>query len=99
MIVTTTMTMAMVMLIGTVLTTPAYAGGAAFDHDEAYEDIPGANECWYDGYEDGQNNPFSQDRNEECEDKGNQYYRAFLHGCESVEGNSKDSCEKATDAD
>jgi hypothetical protein len=74
-----------------------YAGGPERDYDEAYEDIPGANECWYDGYADGQDNPFNHDRNEECKDKGNQYYRAFIHGCKSVEGNTEDTCETATD--
>jgi hypothetical protein len=51
------------------------------DYDERYEDIPGAPECWHDGYTDGQDHPFNHDRNEECKDNGNQYYRAFIHGC------------------
>ena len=75
----------------------AYATGATRDYDEAYEDVPGAPECWYDGYEDGQNNGFNQDRNEECgEDKGDQYYRAFIQGCIDA-NNSKDICERFTD--
>jgi hypothetical protein len=45
----------------------AYAGGPRMDWDERYEDIPGAPECWVDGFDDGQNNPFDHGRNEECE--------------------------------
>jgi hypothetical protein len=30
------------------------------------EDIPGAPECCFDGYADGQDRPFNHDRNEEC---------------------------------
>jgi hypothetical protein len=53
-------------------------------------DLPGANECWYDGYDEN-NNPINQDRYEECgEDKCNQYYRAFIHGCKST-GNSEET--------
>ena len=74
-----------------------YAGGPKRDYDERYEDIPGANECWYDGYADGQDHPFNHDRYEDCKDKGNQYYCAFIHGCKSVEGNTEDTCESATD--
>lgn len=74
-----------------------FAGGSERDYDEAYEDIPGANECWFDGYADGQDHPFNQDRYEGCKDKGNQYYRAFIHGCLSVDGNTQEICESATD--
>lgn len=75
-----------------------HAGGSERDYDERYKNIPGAPECWYDGYADGQDHLFNHDRNEECKDKGNQYYRAFIHGCLSVEGNTKEVCESATDA-
>lgn len=74
-----------------------YATGAARDYDERYEDIPGANECWFDGYSDGENDRFNHDKDDACQDKGNQYYRAFIYGCMSVEGNTKDACESATD--
>jgi hypothetical protein len=30
-------------------------------------------------------------------DKGDQYYRAFIHGCKSVEGNTEDIRMSATD--
>lgn len=74
------------------------AGGPRMDWDERYEDIPGAPECWIDGWDDGQNGSFDHDRNRECEDKGNQYYRAFIHGCKVVEGNTEEVCENATDS-
>jgi hypothetical protein len=90
--------MAVAIVIFIALQQTVFATGAARDYDEAYEDVPGAPECWYDGYEDGQNNGFNQDRNEECgSDKGDQYYRAFIHGCKSVEGNTEDICEAFTD--
>jgi hypothetical protein len=74
-----------------------HAGAPERDYDERYEDIPGTNECWYDGYADGQEYPFNHDRNEECKAKGNQYYRAFIEGCKAVEGNTEDTWERATD--
>lgn len=74
----------------------AYAGGPRMDWDERYEDIPGAPECWVDGFDDGQNNPFEHERNDECKDKGNQYYRAFIVGCKEA-GNTEEVCEAFTD--
>ena len=47
-----------------------YAGGPERDYHERYEDVPDANECWYDGYTDGKDHPFDDDRNRECKDKG-----------------------------
>jgi hypothetical protein len=53
-----------------ILLLPVYAGGVARDYDEKYDDIPGANECWYDGYLDGENNSYNHDRGDECKDRG-----------------------------
>lgn len=86
-------------VLTTTTTTTAYAGGAALDYDERYEHIPGAPQCWFDGYADGEDSSYNQDKGDECKDKGNQYYVAFIYGCLSVEGNTKDVCESATDAD
>lgn len=55
----------------------------------------GAPECQVDGFDDGQNNPFDHDRNKECEDKGNQSYRAFIVGCKEA-GNTEEVCEAFT---
>jgi hypothetical protein len=51
--------------------------------------------CKNDGYADGQDNPFSQELYEMC---GDTYYDSFIEGCMSVEGNTRDECEQATDA-
>ncbi|MGH9987662.1 MAG: hypothetical protein ACRD8W_27285, partial [Nitrososphaeraceae archaeon] len=61
--------------------------------------------CSDDGYEDGKNNPFDQERNQECDelDKSfgvevsqSTYYQAFMKGCMDS-GNSQDICEAFTD--
>ena len=51
--------------------------------------------CKNDGIYDGKNNPFSQGLYEMC---GDTYYDAYIKGCMSVEGNTRDMCESATDA-
>lgn len=56
-----------------------------------------AGDCWQDGSRDGQNSGFNEDRNNECRDKGNQYYEAWLHGCENVD-NTEDNCVCSTDS-
>jgi hypothetical protein len=55
-------------------------------------------DCYDDGYEDGRNNPFDHERNSGCDDYGRAYYEGFIDGCVSVEGNTGDVCESATDA-
>ncbi|MFZ0555516.1 MAG: hypothetical protein WBL67_09105 [Nitrososphaeraceae archaeon] len=55
--------------------TNVYASGARLDYDAKYVPIQSAPECWKDGYDDGQNNPFGEDRHEECKfNVGSQYY-------------------------
>jgi hypothetical protein len=59
------------------------------------------NSCYNAGYDDGQNNPFNHDTYDHCadEDGGDQaYYDGFIDGCMSVEGNTREICESATDA-
>jgi hypothetical protein len=81
-----------------------YAGGARSDWSDHYDNIPGAPECWQDGYDDGQNDSFDQDRHEECifdvpEEVSNfnePYYEAFIHGCRHA-GNTEETCERFTD--
>jgi hypothetical protein len=51
--------------------------------------------CEGDGLYDGKNNPFSQELYDMC---GDTYYQAFIEGCMSVEGNTRDVCESAADA-
>lgn len=57
--------------------------------------------CEADGYEAGQDGSFSQELYEQCEEVGgaDAYYDAFIEGCMSVEGNTENVCEQATDAD
>jgi hypothetical protein len=57
-------------------------------------------EYYKSGYNDGQNGPFSQGTYNHCgEGNGDEdYYNGFVDGCMSVEGNTRDVCESATDA-
>lgn len=58
-----------------------FGGGPRLDWDERYEDIPGAPECWVDGYDAGFANVFDDDRDGECKDKGDQYSASWKWGC------------------
>lgn len=71
-------------------------GNDSINYDSLKEEIAG--KCWDDGYEDGRNHPFDHDRNRGCDDYGRSYYDGFIAGCVSVEGNTKEVCELATDA-
>ena len=51
--------------------------------------------CEGDGIYDGKNNPFSQEFYKMC---GEPYYQGFIEGCMSIEGNTREACEMATDA-
>ena len=57
--------------------------------------------CEADGSEAGRDGPFNQELYEQCGEVGgaDAYYEGFIEGCMSVEGNTKDVCESATDAD
>jgi hypothetical protein len=66
-----------------------FAGGARMDWSDPYDNVPDATDCQIDGYDDGQNGPFDQERHEEYivnmtrdVSRFNQpYYEAFIHGC------------------
>src|SRR5215207_11625633 len=51
--------------------------------------------CFERGVRDGEEHPFNQDTYNEC---GDDYYKGFIKGCISVEGNDREICESATDA-
>jgi hypothetical protein len=51
--------------------------------------------CFEQGIVDGEDHPFNQRTYSNC---GDDYYQGFLEGCMSVEGNTRDACESATDA-
>jgi hypothetical protein len=82
-----------------------YAGGPRHDYPENLEDVPGAPECWSDGFDDGANNNFNEDRDRECVDKGNLYDRGFDAGLKSCtdenmerSSNVRSDCEDAREA-
>ena len=57
----------------------------------------GKYDCFNTGYQDGQEHPFDRERYEECKAAASSYYHGFINGCMSVEGNTRDICESATD--
>ena len=64
-------------------------------------DSSGDSSCYNSGFNDGQNGPFSQPTWDHCGDEeggDDAYYEGFIDGCISVEGNTRDVCESATDA-
>jgi hypothetical protein len=57
--------------------------------------------CGDAGYDDGRDGPFSQGTYDHCGDEvggDDAYYNGFIDGCMSVEGNTRDVCESATDS-
>jgi hypothetical protein len=62
------------------------------DHDDKRS--YGDGNCYKKGVSDGKDNPFNSRTFEKC---GHDYYKGFIKGCTSVEGNTKDVCESATD--
>lgn len=99
------MIVAIIPVLMLMLVPNVYAGGPRGDWFGEYADVPGAVQCWYDGYDDGQENPFDQDRHKECifdeigfkeEDRHKPYYKAFIIGCVYAD-NDKEICERFTD--
>jgi hypothetical protein len=77
--------------------------------DWSDENIEALRECTEQGYEDGRNGPFDHSEFKKCEalsssiepeleGESSTYYEAFIEGCLSVEGNTEEVCESATDA-
>ena len=59
-----------------------YASGPRLDYDERYEDVPGAPECWVDGYDAGFAQRYDEDRANECNRiPGDQYNASWQYGC------------------
>lgn len=70
-----------------------YASGARGDTDEKYDGIPGAGDCWAEGYDIGLEFSINKDRLKECETSiGNPYFDAFVYGCIDA-GNTRYDCE------
>src|SRR5919106_1272276 len=69
-----------------------FAGGPRLDYDETYEDIPGAPDCWVDGYDAGFAEVCVTDRANQGNDiPGDQYNRSWSYGC-SDRGLTEDEC-------
>jgi hypothetical protein len=54
-------------------------------------------DCFNAGYRDGLDHPFDHEKYEECKAAASSYYHGFINGCMSVEGNTREVCENATD--
>jgi len=68
------------------------AGYAAYEASIAGN---GNVDCFERGITDGEDYPFNQETYNNC---GDDYYTGYIEGCMSVEGNTRDVCESATDA-
>lgn len=70
-------------------------------YDDGSDNEEWSHGCYDSGYKAGQNGPFSQDTYDHCGDEiggDDAYYLGFIDSCMSVEGNTRDVCESATDA-
>jgi hypothetical protein len=77
-------------------TTTAFASSSDENTDAGWNDS-----CYDSGYRDGQNGPFSEGAYDHCGDQAGgdkAYYDGFIDGCMSLEGNTIDVYESATDA-
>jgi hypothetical protein len=75
-----------------------YASGARSDWSEKYDNVPGAPQYWQDGYDDGLESPFSQNRHDECTfEAGEPYLEAWMYGCIDG-GNTRADCETSVDS-
>ena len=79
-------------------------GGGSDDRDErarSTEILSNGQDCYDAAYRDGQDFPFDEGANDFCrqftDDQGNPYYTGFIDGCMSIQGNTLDICESATD--
>ena len=80
-----------------VLVPNVYASGPRLDYDERYEDVPGAPECWVDGYDSGFAQKYDKDRADECNDiPGDQYKASWKYGCMDS-GLTKIDCNQIKD--
>ena len=87
----TTLTVAIVLSLFTIMTMPVDLR-ASNDWNDA---------CYKAGFKDGLDNPFSIPTWDHCGDEeggDDAYYDGFIDGCMSVEGNITDACESATDS-
>ena len=86
-------------LIGTVTST-VFATSNESDAGDDGNNGDWNESCKDSGYDDGQNHAFQVGTYDHCGDESGgdrAYYDGFIDGCMSVEGNTRDVCESATD--
>jgi hypothetical protein len=98
----TTRNVIVLLLVLTSITVPIMMASATEQNNEN-SDNNGSSEggCYNVGYDDGQNESFSEDAfQDNCGplNSDNRYYQGFIDGCMSIEGNTREVCESATDA-
>jgi hypothetical protein len=89
------------LLVLTSLMVPIMVASATEQGDNSNNNGGSEEGCYNVGYEDGQNGSFSEDAfQDNCGplNSDNRYYQGFIDGCMSVEGNTREVCESATDA-
>jgi hypothetical protein len=75
---------------------PVYASGPRLDYDQTYEDVPGAPQCWVDGYDAGFSQQYDKKRADECDVPGDQYNASWKYGCRDS-GLTKIDCDQIKD--
>ena len=74
-----------------------YASGPRLDYDERYEDVPGAPECWVDGYDAGFAQKYDKDRADECKnEEDDEYNKSWGYACR-YGGLTKIDCDQIKD--
>ena len=71
--------------------------GPRLGWDQKYEDVPGATECWIEGYDVGFAQKYDKDRADECNDiPGDQYNASWKYGYIDS-GLTKTDCDQIKD--
>ena len=90
-----------ILFVLTSLTVPIMMASATEQNNDTSDNNGGSEGgCYNVGYDDGQNGSFSEDAfQDNCGplNSDNRYFQGFIDGCMSVEGNTRDVCESATD--
>jgi hypothetical protein len=95
------LTMMLIITVAIISSSTVYAGGPRYDTSS---DKPGAFDCWVDGFDDGANQSFDDDRDKECKNIDDQYSKGYEAGnrlCNDPNMLSevvKDDCEQARDS-
>jgi hypothetical protein len=90
-----------ILLVLTSLMAPIMVASATEQGNSSNDNGSSEGGCYNTGYDDGQNGSFRVDAfQDNCGplNSDNRYYQGFIDGCMSVEGNTREVCESATDA-